>query len=164
MDKNILEYVGKSLYKTHILKEMKRYIVFRTRCRLHSGIVDDMLDFFSATPEREAMLMGCPSLLEQVTRTFFYKGSKWDERAELVKNHISILEDKFKPELLKELYAENKHLKLWEDVYQDKPLVMELFFHPVQNQTAEHKFFLHYILQFLFHVHLTIHKIVTALF
>lgn len=31
MDKNILEYVGKSLYKTHILKEMKRYVVFRAR-------------------------------------------------------------------------------------------------------------------------------------
>ena len=29
MEKNILEYVGKSLYKTHILKEMKRYEIGR---------------------------------------------------------------------------------------------------------------------------------------
>ena len=134
MDKNILEYVGKSLYKTHEFRGLKRYVVFKTRCRLHSGIVDDMLSFFSETPEREAMLMGSPSLLEQVTRTFFYKGSKWNERAELVKNHICILEKHFKPELLKELYAENKHLKLWEDVYQDEPLTLDLWFHGGQRK------------------------------
>lgn len=134
MDNNILEYVGKKLYKTNVLKEMKRYVVFRTRCRLHSSVVEDMLAFFSETPEREAMLMGSPSLLEQVTRTFFYKGSKWNERAELVKDNIRILEKHFKPELLQELYAENKHIKLWEDVYQDKPLVMELFFHAGQRK------------------------------
>ena len=134
MDNNILEYVGKKLYKTNVLKEMKRYVVFRTRCRLHSSVVEDMLAFFSETPEREAMLMGSPSLLEQVTRTFFYKDSKWNERAELVKNNIRILEKHFNPELLQELYAENKHIKLWEDVYQDKPLVMELFFHAGQRK------------------------------
>ena len=134
MDNNILEYVGKKLYKTNVLKEMKRYVVFRTRCRLHSSVVEDMLAFFSETPEREAMLMGSPSLLEQVTRTFFYKDSKWNERAELVKNNIRILEKHFNPELLQEIYAENKHIKLWEDVYQDKPLVMELFFHAGQRK------------------------------
>ena len=46
MEKNILEYVGKSLYQTHILKEMKRYVVFRTRCAMHSGKVDELLQFF----------------------------------------------------------------------------------------------------------------------
>ena len=48
MEKNILEYIGKSLYQTNILKEMKRYLVFRTRCRLHSSMVNDLLDFFAA--------------------------------------------------------------------------------------------------------------------
>lgn len=134
MDNNILEYVGKSLYKTHILKEMKRYVVFRTRCRLHSSVVDDMLAFFSETPEREAMLMGCPSLLEQVTRTFFYKGSKWDERAELVKDNIRILEKHFEPELLQQLYAEGKSINLWTDTYQDKPLTLNLLFHAGQRK------------------------------
>lgn len=134
MDNNILEYVGKSLYKTHILKEMKRYVVFRTRCRLHSSMIDEMLEFFSATPEREAMLMGCPSLLEQVTRTFFYKGSKWDERAELVKDNIRILEKHFEPELLQQLYAEGKSINLWTDTYQDKPLTLNLLFHAGQRK------------------------------
>ena len=134
MDNNILEYVGKSLYKTHILKEMKRYVVFRTRCRLHSSMIDDMLAFFSATPEREAMLMGCPSLLEQTTRTFFYKDSKWNERVQLVKNHICILEEQFSPKLLQELYAEGKSIILWTDTYQEKPLTLELKFHGGQRK------------------------------
>ena len=134
MDNNILEYVGKSLYKTHILKEMKRYVVFRTRCRLHSSMIDEMLEFFSATPEREAMLMGCPSLLEQTTRTFFYKDSKWNERVQLVKNHISILEEQFTPKLLQELYAEGKSVILWTDTYQEKPLTLELKFHGGQRK------------------------------
>lgn len=49
MDKNILEYVGKSLYQTHILKEMKRYVVFRARCAMHSGKVDGLLNFLMQT-------------------------------------------------------------------------------------------------------------------
>lgn len=46
MDKNILEYVGKSLYQTHILKEMKRYVVFRARCAMHSNSIEGLLKFF----------------------------------------------------------------------------------------------------------------------
>ncbi|MFQ9524425.1 MAG: hypothetical protein ACLR2G_14305 [Phascolarctobacterium faecium] len=34
MDTQTLKYIGKDLYKTHILKEWKRYIVFMTRCHL----------------------------------------------------------------------------------------------------------------------------------
>ena len=48
MDKNILEYVGKSLYQTHILKEMKRYVVFRARCAMHSNSIEGLLKFFDA--------------------------------------------------------------------------------------------------------------------
>ena len=63
MEKNILEYIGKNLYQTNILKEMKRYLVFRTRCRLHSDLVNDLLDFFSANEHREQWLMGNPSFV-----------------------------------------------------------------------------------------------------
>ena len=96
MDKNILEYVGKSLYKTHILKEMKRYVVFRARCAMHSSSVDGLLNFFDANSNRQAWLQGVPALLEQTTRAFFYKGSTWDERVELVQNHLLIMEELFK--------------------------------------------------------------------
>ena len=134
MEKNILEYVGKSLYQTHILKEMKRYLVFRARCRLHSGAVNDLLAFFDATPERRRWLKGNPSFLEQTTRAFFYKGSTWDERMELVKNHVLLLEQYFKPELMDELYGERRMVEIWRDSYEDKPLTLNLWFHAGQRK------------------------------
>ena len=134
MEKNILEYIGKSLYQTHILKEMKRYLVFRTRCRLHSSMVNDLLDFFAATEQREKWLVGNPSFLEQATRTFFYKGSTWEERMQLVKNHVQIMEQHFNAELMDELYVEHKKVQLWEDSYLDKPLTMNLWFHAGQRK------------------------------
>lgn len=134
MEKNILDYVGRSLYHMHILKEVKRYWVFRARCRIHSGAVDDLLAFFDATPERRRWLKGTPSFVEQTTRAFFYKDSTWDERMELVKNHVLLLENYFKLELMDWLYAERKKVELWRDVYQDKPLTLNLFFHAGQRK------------------------------
>ena len=134
MEKNILEYIGKSLYQTHILKEMKRYLVFRTRCRLHGSMVNDLLDFFAATEQREKWLVGNPSFLEQATRTFFYKGSTWEERMQLVKNHVQIMEQHFNAELMDELYVEHEKVQLWEDSYLDKPLTMNLWFHAGQRK------------------------------
>ena len=134
MEKNILEYIGKSLYQTHILKEMKRYLVFRTRCRLHSSMVNDLLDFFAAKEQREKWLVGNPSFLEQATRTFFYKGSTWEERMQLVKNQVQIMEQHFNAELMDKLYVEHKKVQLWEDSYLDKPLTMNLWFHAGQRK------------------------------
>ena len=134
MEKNILEYIGKSLYQTNILKEMKRYVVFRTRCRLHSGLVNDLLDFFGANEHREQWLMGNPSFVEQATRTFFYKGSTWEERMQLVKNHVLIMENRFKDDLMDQLYIEHERVQLWEDSYLDKPLTMSLWFHAGQRK------------------------------
>ena len=134
MEKNILEYIGKNLYQTNILKEMKRYLVFRTRCRLHSGLVNDLLDFFGANEHREQWLMGNPSFVEQATRTFFYKGSTWEERMQLVKNHVLIMENRFKDELMDQLYVEHKRVQLWEDSYLDKLLTMSLWFHAGQRK------------------------------
>ena len=134
MEKNILEYVGNSLYNLKDLKQMKRYLVFRTRCRLHSGMVNGLLDFFAADEHREKWLMGNPSFLEQATRSFFYKGSTWDERMQLVKDHVLIMEQYFEPELMDQLYAERKAVQLWQDSYLDKPLTMSLAFHAGQRK------------------------------
>ena len=134
MEKNILEYVGNSLYNLKDLKQMKRYLVFRTRCRLHSGMVNGLLDFFAADEHREKWLMGNPSFLEQATRSFFYKGSTWDERMQLVKDHVLIMEQYFEPELMDQLYGERKAVQLWQDSYLDKPLTMSLAFHAGQRK------------------------------
>ena len=128
MEKDILTYVGKSLYQTHILKEMKRYVVFRSRCALHSSAINDLLAFFDANEKRRAWLKGNPSFVEQTTRSFFYKKSTWDERMQLVKNHVEIMEELFTDKILDELYAERKPVQLWQDMYQEKPLTLNLLF------------------------------------
>ena len=134
MDKEILQYIGKSLYKTHILKEFKRYVVFMTRCHLHTRYMDDVLDFFAANELRQKMLRGTPSFAEQVTRSFFYKNSTWAERVELVKNHVMYLEKCLKSMFMEQIYINNQHLCLWEDVYQEKLLKMDLLFHAGQRK------------------------------
>ena len=43
MDESILRAAGHKLYVTSRLKEMKRYLVFRARCRMHKDIIEDVL-------------------------------------------------------------------------------------------------------------------------
>lgn len=144
MEKNILEYIGKSLYKTQILKELKRYLVFRVRCSMHSSIVNDLLSFFATNEHREKWLLGTPSFVEQTTRSFFYKNSTWNERSNLVKRHLEIMENHFSDSLMDELYGQAKQIKLWEDTYLDKPLTMSLWFHAGQRKEGCLSFILQY--------------------
>lgn len=134
MENNILEYIGKSLYQTRILKEWKRYVVFRVRCSMHKSIIDDILAFFDANDYRRAWLHGTPSFVEQITRSFFYKNSTWAERLNIVKNHLKIMENHFSNKMMNTLYADVRMVKLWEDTYQDKPLTMNLWFHGGQRK------------------------------
>ena len=76
MDTEILQHIGHSLYNTKRLKEWKRYVVFRSRCMLHSEQIGGLLDFFAATPLRRDMLRHTTSFVEQATRQFFYKNSQ----------------------------------------------------------------------------------------
>ena len=76
MDTEILQHIGHSLYNTKRLKEWKRYVVFRSRCMLHSEQIGGLLDFFAATPLRRDMLRHTTSFVEQATRQFFYKNSR----------------------------------------------------------------------------------------
>ena len=141
MDENILRTAGHRLYETSRLKEMKRYLVFRARCRMHKDIIEDVLDFFAATELRKRILEGTPSFIEQVTRAFFYKGSDYPDRAALVKNHILFMEKHFSSEIISGLYSDvneaansGQRITLWEDTFEDKPLRMELWFNAGQRK------------------------------
>ena len=144
MDETILRNAGHRLYVTSRLKEMKRYLVFRARCRMHKDVIEDLLDFFAETEARKKMLEGTPAFLEQVTRAFFYKDSNYTDRAALVKNHVLFMEKHFSPEIISKLYAEistdnitgntSQRVILWEDVFEDKPLHMDLWFNAGQRK------------------------------
>lgn len=141
MDTDMLHYIGHRLYNTEHLKEMKRYLVFRARCRMHSALMDEVLGFFTATPERAAMLKGTPAFAEQVTRAFFYKGSDWQDRWDLVRGHVEFMERRFKPEALRTLYADvdertntGGRITLWQEESDGKPLHMDLWFNAGQRK------------------------------
>ncbi len=134
MDTETLRYVGKKLYQTQYLKEMKRYLVFRVRCRMHGEEMEGLVNFFKATPLREKLLEGTPSFVEQATRSFFYKDSDYPDRIALIENHVQFLEGRCKPEFLQTLYADNKHLVCWQEDYQGQPLHLDLYFHGGQRK------------------------------
>ena len=141
MDESILREAGHRLYVTSRLKEMKRYLVFRARCRMHKDIIEDFLDFFAKTQLRKDMLKGTPAFVEQVTRAFFYKDSNYADRSALIKNHIRFMEKHFTPEAITKLYIDvdikenaGQMITVWEDAFADKPLCMHLWFHAGQSK------------------------------
>lgn len=139
MDESILREAGHRLYVTSRLKEMKRYLVFRARCRMHKEIMEDLLDFFAETPLRKDILKGTPAFIEQVTRAFFYKDSTYEERSALIKNHVRYMEKHFTQDALRRLYIDvntkencGELVPVWEDIFEDKPLCLSLYFHAGQ--------------------------------
>ena len=82
------------------------------------------MDFFQTTPLRREMLKHTTSFVEQTTRAFFYKGSTWDERIAIVKNHIEYMENIFNDEAIAKLYVNGERIRLWEDTYEEQPLVI----------------------------------------
>lgn len=141
MDESILQKAGHRLYVTSRLKEMKRYLVFRARCCMHKDVIGDLLDFFAETKLRQEMLEGTPAFVEQVTRAFFYKDSDYEDRAALIKSHVLFMEKHFTEDVLSRLYADVKPdqhagqmVTLWEDIFEDKPLGMSLWFHTGQRK------------------------------
>ena len=134
IDYGQLKTIGKSLYKTNIPKEMKRYLVFLGRCCLHKKEINDLQKFFAASALRKEILAGTPSLLEQTTRGFFYKDATWPERINIVKRHVSFLEKTCQDQLLLKIYAQNEQVPLWQSEFQEKPLTMDLWFHGGQRK------------------------------
>ena len=141
MDQAILRQVGHRLYQTKRWKEMKRYLVFRARCRMHEEEISGLLDFFAATPERQALLQGTPAFVEQATRAFFYKDSGYSDRIALIQQHVLFIERHFTPEAVAMLYGpasggsvDDRRIVLWEDTFEEKPLRMSLWFHPGQRK------------------------------
>jgi len=131
---DIIKDAGKRVYQIHRWKEKKRYATYLFRCWWHKKEVTNYLDFFQATPLRQQILNGSPALLEQITRGFFYKDSTWQERIELVKKHIEILESKLNEDALLTIYGKDQPLQIWQDEYEGKPLTLSLVFQAGQRK------------------------------
>ncbi len=107
-------------------------MLFRGRCFLHRAQIDDLLAFFSATPQREKLLALVPSFLEQCTRSFFYRDSSWEERIRAVKKHVLLLEENFSSAFIQQLYTGG--VTLWREELDGSPVTVGLHFHAGQRK------------------------------
>ena len=112
MDKKILDYVARTVYKCEDWRDWKRYYVFMVRCYLNKSKIEELLEFFNRTPLRKKMLMATPWFIDQATRQIFFKGSSFSDRADLIKAHIVAMEQVFNDELLKKFIL-TKRLSLF---------------------------------------------------
>ena len=152
MVENILAYLGKKMYDTKNIKIYRRYAIFRLRCALHRQQVRELLDFFAATPVREQVLLATPAFLDQMTRQFFYKGSTWEERKNIICNHVTLMEEYLGEEFLQKLYVEKKRITLWEDVYEEQPLSIDFWYNNGQRKEGCLSLVLHYQEKDLFQI------------
>ena len=95
--------------------------------------------FFFFFQQRKDILKGTPAFIEQVTRAFCYKDSSYEERSALIKNHVRYMEKHFTQDALRRLYIDvntkencGELVPVWEDIFEDKPLCLSLYFHAGQ--------------------------------
>jgi len=135
MDKKILDYVARTVYKCEDWRDWKRYYVFMVRCYLNKSKIEELLEFFNRTPLRKKMLMATPWFIDQATRQIFFKGSSFSDRADLIKAHIVAMEQVFNDEFIEKIYINKEAIVIWQDEFQEKPISMDIkFFNGQQKE------------------------------
>lgn len=134
MNQEQLSAIGHALYQTQYVKEMKRYLVFQGRVYLHKTQMEEFFAFLESNAIRKNLLAGNPSFVEQVTRSFFYKDSTWEERIALVRKHIALMEETFSKDTLDSLYVRHEFLPIWQEDYEGQPIALGLWFHAGQRK------------------------------
>ena len=134
MDWNEIRETGHACYNCSHLKERKRYWIFLLRTYFHQREMEGLQLFFHETPIRARIRAGMPCLMEQATRAFFYKGASFADRIALIKQHIIHLETHLTDDFLLKIYEAHDKITLWADTFEEKPLTMDLLFHPGQRK------------------------------
>lgn len=127
--------LGKQIYDVSNRREARRYLVFVVRCYLHSSRMQALHDFFTSDPILDKLVKEYPFAYEQATRSFFYKGSTFAERRDLIEAHLSFMKDKFQESVCLGIYQEGKkNYTLWESHDEGEPLRISFEFHPGQRK------------------------------
>lgn len=93
-------------------REVKRCVVFVARCLLNNGRMKKIHQFFHQNELLAKVAEEYPFVYEQPTRAFFYRNSTFDERVELLEQHMGFMEKYFKNDVFLGLYGE-KPYTLW---------------------------------------------------
>ena len=118
--------IGKKIYNLDNPREVRRMLAFVLMAKLHSKRINELIEFFNSKPQLKPILEGLPFPIEQPTRAFFYKGSTFSERCQLIKEHYDFLSEKLKDEafLTMSLYDayEEKGYVVWESEFEEEAL------------------------------------------
>lgn len=114
-------------------REVKRCVVFVARCLLNNGRMKKLHQFFSQNELLSKVAEEYPFVYEQPTRAFFYRNSTFDERVELLEQHMRFIQMRFKKEVFLGLYNRQAY-PLWESKDESGHLCFELWYNPGQRK------------------------------
>lgn len=97
--------LGKRIYDISNLREVHRLIVFVGRAMLHYSGMKSLQQFFAEDELRQRILAKNPFPMEQVTRAFFYNGSTFAERKQLIQSHFELMQEKMTSEWVYRLHV-----------------------------------------------------------
>ena len=125
--------LGNKIYRIHVGREAHRLVVFLARGLLHHGKLKRLDAFFQSDPALQRIAEVYPYVYEQPTRAFFYKGSTFDERTALLKQHMQLLLEKLPTETVIGIYDHQAPV-LWQQDFDGEPLTLQLSFHAGQRK------------------------------
>lgn len=130
-----MDYIelGKKIYNMENPREVKRCVVFVARCLLNNGRMKKIHSFFHQNELLAKVAEEYPFVYEQPTRAFFYRNSTFDERVELLEQHMRFIQMHFKKEVFLGLYNRQAY-PLWESKDESGHLCFELWYNPGQRK------------------------------
>lgn len=130
-----MDYIelGKRIYRVNNPREAHRLAVFVIRCCVHNEQMERLEDFFLDDDMMKKISETCPFVYEQPTRSFFYYHSTFSERTDLLKDHLTFLKSKLKPEILLGLYDDATQI-LFEKKFDDDTLQLLFRFESGQRK------------------------------
>ena len=108
---NFIE-LGKKIYDLKNPREAHRFTIFIARCCLHPQKIQRLEDFFSQSKILSDIAEKFPFVYEQATRAFFYNRSTFNERMNLIQEHMKFFSRTLNDEFLLKLYGDKK-IDLW---------------------------------------------------
>ena len=121
--------LGEKLYDCRRKINYRCVLVFMVRTFLYRHELSDMERFFSLSSFRREFFAARPQLCAQLTRQFFFRGSKAEERRRIIVETFAALEQRFGQAALEQIYLPDRQpLVLWSADYAGKPLTVEMFF------------------------------------
>lgn len=125
--------IGKEMYDLKKRGELHRYIVFRIRCALYPHRMKKIEEFFTNDDLMAEVARLYPFVYEIPTRAFFFNKSKFEDRLNIIKQHMSFLTSKLQKKYFLDLYNRQEKI-LWQSNDEGEPLHAVLWYHAGQRK------------------------------